>query len=64
VGEPQGEHAPAAAHWLFSFLGNCAGAIATAGSFHDDAIHFRKRAVGLNALAIANAKASLDFFLP
>ncbi len=50
-------------NWLFSFLGNCAGAIATAALlFMTTQYTFGNGAVGLNALAIANAKTSLDFF--
>ena len=49
-------------NWLVSFVGNCAGAVATAGlMFFTTQYSFGAGAVGLAALTTANSKAALEF---
>jgi formate transporter len=49
-------------NWTLAFVGNCAGAFATAGlMFYTTQYTFGGGAVGLAALTTANAKASLAF---
>jgi formate/nitrite transporter len=50
------------ANWAIAYLGNCVGAVATAGlTFLSQQYTFGGGAVGLAALATANAKAGLAF---
>ena len=49
-------------NWLVTFVGNCAGAVATAGlMFYTTQYTFGAGAVGLAALTTANSKAALAF---
>ena len=49
-------------NWLVTFVGNCAGAVATAGlMFYTTQYSFGAGAVGLAALTTANSKAALGF---
>jgi formate/nitrite transporter len=49
-------------NWLVAFIGNCVGAVATAGlMFYTTQYTFGAGAVGLVALTTANSKAALDF---
>jgi formate/nitrite transporter len=49
-------------NWLVAFVGNCAGALATAGlMFYTTQYTFGAGAVGLVALTTANSKAALAF---
>ncbi len=49
-------------NWLVAFVGNCVGAVATAGlMFYSTQYTFGAGAVGLVALTTANSKAALDF---
>ena len=49
-------------NWIVVYLGNLVGSLATAGLvFFSGQYFFGDRAVGLNALTIANAKCALDF---
>jgi len=49
-------------NWLVSFVGNCAGAVATAGLlFYSTQYTFGAGAVGFAALTTANSKAALGF---
>ncbi|MCA1988665.1 MAG: formate transporter FocA [Desulfarculus sp.] len=50
-------------NWVVVYLGNLAGSLATAGLvFYSGQYFFGDRAVGINALNIANAKCAIEFF--